>query len=132
MFKKFFSIQNIKINCYIVFLKSFPIIFFWWKSYSFPVKVWFFIFSADLSWFPHDLTRLSIYKTSVTFLLIGFIVAFLLFSSQENLYVIHHDSDLFYDIFNIINEHNRRQTRCLSSILNYFDIFFQVNQNVLL
>ena len=31
----FFSIQNIKGNCFIIFLRCFPIIFFWWKMYSF-------------------------------------------------------------------------------------------------
>ena len=31
-------------------------------------------------------------------------------SNQENLYMIHHDSSLFYDIYNTITEHNRRQT----------------------
>ena len=31
----FFHIQNIKSNYYIVFLKIFPIIFFWWKIYFF-------------------------------------------------------------------------------------------------
>ena len=33
----FFNIQNIKSNCRIVFLKSFPIIYFWWIVYSFPL-----------------------------------------------------------------------------------------------
>ena len=33
-------------------------------------------------------------------------------------------SDLFYDIYNTINEDNQRQTHYLSSILNYFDINF--------
>ena len=36
----------------------------------------------------------------------------------------HHDSDLFYDTYNIINEHNQSQTHYLSSILNYFDMYF--------
>ena len=43
-------------------------------------------------------------------------------SNQENWYMIHYNSDLFYDIYNTINEHNWRQTHYLSSILNYFDI----------
>ena len=38
--------------------------------------------------------------------------------------MINHDSDLFYDIYNTINEHNRRQTHYRSSILNYFAINF--------
>ena len=45
--------------------------------------------------------------------------------------MIHHDLDLFYNIDNIINEDNQRQTHYLLSILNYFNIYFQVNQKVL-
>ena len=38
--------------------------------------------------------------------------------------MIHHDSDLFYDIYNTINEHNGRQTQYLLLIsLNYFDMY---------
>ena len=33
----FFNIQNIKSNCWIIFPKRFPIIYFWWIIYSFPV-----------------------------------------------------------------------------------------------
>ena len=39
----------------------------------------------------------------------GFIAAFLFLSNQGNLYMIQHDSDIFYDIYNTINEHNERQ-----------------------
>ena len=35
--------------------------------------------------------------------------------------MIHHDSDLFHDINNIINKYNQRETNYLSSILKYFD-----------
>ena len=42
--------------------------------------------------------------------------------------MIHHDSDLFYDLYNTINVHNQRQTQ----ILNYFDVYFQVTQICLL
>ena len=46
--------------------------------------------------------------------------------------MIHHDSDLFYGIYNTINEDNRRQTNYLSSILpNYFDIYYGVILKVL-
>ena len=45
-------------------------------------------------------------------------------SNHENLYMIHHNSDLFSDIYNTINEDNPRQTHYLLSILNYFDINF--------
>ena len=39
--------------------------------------------------------------------------------------MIHHDWSLFYDIYNTITKHNRRQSHYLSSILNYFDIYFK-------
>ena len=52
--------------------------------------------------------------------------------NQENLYMIHHESDLFYDIYNTTNENNQRQTHYLSSIPSYFDIYFYVNQKVIL
>ena len=38
--------------------------------------------------------------------------------------MIHHNLDLFYDIYNTINENNQRQTHYLSLIPNYFDIYF--------
>ena len=59
----FFSIQNIKSNCYIIFVKFYLIIFFWCKIYSFTVT----FFSKELNFcyslrifflFLHDLTRL--------------------------------------------------------------------------
>ena len=49
---------------------------------------------------------------------------FCFLSSQENQYMIYHDSDLFCGIYNT-NKHNQRQNRDLLSILsNYFDIYF--------
>ena len=53
----------------------------------------------------------------------GFIAAFFL-SNQENLYMIHDNLDLFYDIYNTITEHNRRQNHYLSSILSESKGFF--------
>ena len=50
-----------------------------------------------------------------------FTVAFMFFiQSGESLY----DLELFYDIDNTVNEHNRVQTHYLSLVLNYFDIYF--------
>ena len=46
--------------------------------------------------------------------------------------MIHHDSDLSRDIYNAITEFNQRQTYCLSFIPNYFDIYFLLNQKVIL
>ena len=40
---------------------------------------------------------------------------FCFLSNKENLNTIHHNSDLLYDIYNTINEHNRRLTHCLLS-----------------
>ena len=54
----------------------------------------------------------------------GFTVVFLFFiQSGESIYD-HHDSDLFYDIYNTINEHNRRQNYYRSLIPNLFVICF--------
>ena len=44
--------------------------------------------------------------------------------------MIHHDSNLFYDIYNTVNEHNSRQNHYLSSISNYFDIFFKIHSKI--
>ena len=46
----------------------------------------------------------------------GFIVAFLFFIQLGESYMIRHNSDLLYDIYNTKNEHNRRQTHYLASI----------------
>ena len=62
----FFSIQNIRSNYYIIFLILFPVIFLWWNIYS--------------------LTVLILYKR---------LLSFYFWSNQENLYMIHHNSDFF-------------------------------------
>ena len=49
---------------------------------------------------------------------------FFFLSIQKNLYTIHRNLDLFYDIYNGINKHNQRSTHYLSSIVNHFNIFF--------
>ena len=61
----------------------------------------------DLFLLLHDLTQLlqHIENICYLFLLMGFIVP-------------------FYDFYNTINEHNQRQTRYFSFILNYFDVYF--------
>ena len=54
----YFSIQNIKINCYIIFLKFFPIIVFWrivysfsiifiYKKFNFCYSLWVFFFISS-------------------------------------------------------------------------------------
>ena len=39
--------------------------------------------------------------------LTGFIIVFFFLFNQENLYIIHHDTDLFYDIYNTLNQQNQ-------------------------
>ena len=58
-----FCIQNIKSNCYIIFVKFFPIIFFWWIVCSFSVmfiyKRFNFCYSLLVFFlFLHDLMQL--------------------------------------------------------------------------
>ena len=73
------------------------------------------------SWFTATVT--AYWKHLLYLLLIGFIAAFCFLSSKEKLYVIHDNSDLCYDIYNTINEHNRRKTHYFPSIfLTYFDV----------
>ena len=50
------------------------------------------------------------------------------FSNQENRYMIHLDSDFFYEIYDTINEHNQRLTHYLPLIPSCFGIYFWVNQ----
>ena len=60
----------------------------------------------------------------------GFIAAFWSFIYSGEIIYDPPESDLFYDIYNILNEYNRRQTRYLSLIEIYFGICFWVNQKV--
>ena len=79
------------------------------------------------SWF--NATVRAYWKHSLSFYWWNLLVFFFCFSSnQENLYKIHLNLDLFYDIYNTITEHNRRQSHYLSLIPNYFDIYLLVNQ----
>ena len=118
--------QNIKSNYYIIFLKIFPIIFFWWKIYSFPFifiyKMFNLCYSVRIFLFLYDLKRLLQHIEKMCFSFIdGIYCCFFCFLfNQENLRMIHHNSNLFYDIYNTITEHNQRQTYYLSSTLNLF------------
>ena len=118
--------QNIKSNYYIIFLKIFPIIFFWWKIYSFPFifiyKMFNSCYSVRIFLFLYDLKRLLQHIEKMCFSFIdGIYCCFFCFLfNQENLRMIHHNSNLFYDIYNTITEHNQRQTHYLSSTLNLF------------
>ena len=47
--------------------------------------------------------------------------------------MIHHGWDLFYDIYNTINEYNQKQIHYVSSIPNYFQIisnYFQIISSI--
>ena len=90
-------------------------------------------FFQNVFLFLHDLMRLLQHIESIYHLFIDRVFDTFFLSNQENLYMINHDSDLFYDIYNAINEDNRRQTHYLLLILpNYFDICFIVISKVLL
>ena len=65
----------------------------------------------------------SALKAFIIIFIDGISCCFLVLSNQENLYSIHHDLELFFNIYNTINEHNRRQTNYLSLIPNCFDMY---------
>ena len=52
---------------------------------------------------------------------------FCFLSNQENLYLIHRNSDLFYGIYNTVNEHNQRWNHYLLSFICFIiahDFYF--------
>ena len=104
------NIQNIESNCHIIFDKVFPIIFFWWKVYSSQLYLFihFLFFFVDHFLFLHYLTQLlhRIENICCLFFVDGIYCCFFCFlSNQENLHMIYHDSDVFYDIImNIIED----------------------------
>ena len=125
IFFYFFSIQNIKSNCYIVFFKLFPIIFSWWKISFFPVmfiyKRFNFCYSFRMFSYLFMASSDSALKAFSLFFIDRIHCCFFIFlSNQQNLYMIHHDLDFIYDIFNVKNEHNHH----LWLIPKCFDICF--------
>ena len=70
------------------------------------------------SWFNRTVT-----KTFVIVLNDRIYCHLFIFCPIKRSIMIHHNLDLFCDIYNTITENNRRQTRYLSSIVNYFDIY---------
>ena len=105
--------------CYIISLSFFSNIFFWWKNYFFSVtfiykRLQFCNSLQRFFLFLYNLTRLLQYIETIfyLFLLTGiFLLFFSVLSNQENLAMIHHDWDLFYDIYSTATEHNQRQTQ---------------------
>ena len=122
----FFRIQSIKSNCCITFSQSsfsngkfIPSqLFLFIKGLIFVILCRSFFIS---SWFNTIVT--AYWKHVLPSLLTGFIVAVFV-PNQENLYLIHHDLDLFHDIYNRVNKLNQRQTHYLSLIPNWFDVYF--------
>ena len=109
----FFSIRNIESNYYIIFLNFTPIIFFWWKIYSFPLificKRFNFCYSFRIfSWFSSWLnaTVTAYWKHLLFFYGWDLLLLFCFLSNQENLYMIHYKCDLFYGYHDTINEPN--------------------------
>ena len=108
------NMKNMKSNGTLYFSGFFPIIFSWWKIDSFPFifiykrfNCCYFsrIFSTWINWEQQVIE--SIYYVFYWWdlsLFFGFL------SNQENLYMIPHDSDLFYDIYSTLNEHNSLTT----------------------
>ena len=134
----FFSIQNIK-NIVTLFFSS----FLQWSFFDgkfIPsqlylfIKVLFFVILCRSffisSWFNSTLT--AYWKHLLSLLSIGFIVAFMFFIQSGDLYTIHHNPDLFCDIYNAINEYNRIQTHYLPFFKNDFEISFWVIYEIFL
>ena len=137
MYFFFFSIQNIRSNSYIIFLKLFPAIFFWWVIYSFPVYLFmkgliFLIFCRSFlssSWFNATVT--AYWKHSPSFLLAGIIVAF--FYSIRRIYILSTKFPIYFMTFliqqlNIIED----KLTIFYQFQKFLDIFFWVIQKVLL
>ena len=60
------------------------------------------------------------------------LLPFYFLTIQENLYVIHLYLNLFYEVYNTINQRHQKQINFLSfSFLNLFDIFAKEIQKVL-
>ena len=99
MFFSFFFLQSFTDGNFIAFPLYWLIkgLIFAILSTCFPISSWFN--TTDTAYWNHLLS----------FLLIAFISAFFFLSSQENLYKIHHHSDLFYGIYNRTTEHDQRQ-----------------------
>ena len=136
-FSYFWNIRRIYSFFYVIFLKIFPIIFFCWKII--PSQLYLFIkgltfvilcrFFFISSWFNANVGPCWKY---LSFYWWDLLLLFFLLSNLDYLSMIRHDSDLCYDIYNILTEHNRKQSHYLLSIPNYFDTYFLVKQNVFL
>ena len=129
-----FGIEHIKRNYWIIFLKLVPVIFSWWMIYAFPIvfitKGLVFDIPNSSPFFMIECNCCSALKAFV--IIITRIYCWFFLSNQENIYMIHHLSDLFYDLFNIRNQHYQNKITPFHwfflayfiSIKNWFKIFF--------
>ena len=107
----FFSMQNIWNDWKIYY---FPVIFIY-KRFNACCSLWTFIVSSRF-----NATITAYWKHLLSFLLIELVAAFFFFiQTEESLYMIHHDWDLFYDIYNTTNKHYQEK-------ITTFHWFFQL------
>ena len=87
------------------------------------IKGLIFVVLSGFFLFLHDLTRLLQHIESIYYLFYWWdlLLLFCILANHENLYMIHHNLVLFYNIYSTISEHNWRPNYCLSLIPNYFD-----------
>ena len=112
----FFSIQNIWNNWKIYY---FPITFIY-KRFNACCSLWTFIVSSTF-----NVTVTAYWKHLLSFLLIEFVAASLFFiQTEESIYMIHHDWDLFYDIYNTINKHYQEKITTFHWFFQLILIFF--------
>ena len=123
----FFIIQNINNNCYIIFLKFYPIFFSWWENYSFQFifinKRFSFCYSFRFFsyFFMIQLNCYCVLKAFIIFFIDRiYCWLFVFLFNQENQYIIQHNLNLFYNIYNAIAEHNRRKSHYLLNFSLHF------------
>ena len=112
----FFSMQNIWNDWKIYY---FPVIFIY-KRFNACCSLWTFIVSSTF-----NVTITAYWKHLLSFLLIEFVAASLFFiQTEESIYMIHHDWDLFYDIYNTINKHYQEKITTFHWFFQLILIFF--------
>ena len=127
-----FSIQNIQSSFYIIFLKFFSTIFFWWIVYSFPVIYIYeclnfcYSFSMFSYFFIIQRNYYSVLKTFVILFIDGIYCCLFVFYPVKIIYIYDPPPSRFilWHLFYTITEHKRRKNHYLSSIAKYFDIYF--------
>ena len=105
----FFWIQNIKSNCYIISKKIFSDHLFLMENLFHPNYIYLFIYFIKglifvILW--RSLFISSWFDATVTAYWEHFLSFFVFYPIRRIRYIIHQYSDLFYDIYNAITEHN--------------------------